>query len=575
MVGKMMNEKNRGQLMKICGDYQGLPGKTPPHVAESAGGSKGLCSEGGQAIVIITVAMIVFIALLGLALDLGVIFVRRVQLSRAVDAAALAAVTELPNLEAAETVATEFFHANGFPNVDPAVIAGAGTLTTTNCLTVTATLTQSLFFMPIFGYDEALIPALAVAEYKSPVEMFVSQTGESGVEGVVNLSVFGPNTWTNYGDAFTPLYSDDPGTPNPYRDEMDGKYTFRILIPPGFDDDHPRLFVEILDPDCYNRPNPPGDPPEVEVRLVGGGTATRALPSDSRDRKNGCLIPTGDPANEYWFWRMDENREPFGNSNSYTAAYNTTTRYTLYYEDAEGSRHDLATYTKGGAESDADTDLKWTLPAGFNPCVDADSTNCSYCCPDIAVAENGARSLFLEVEAIDGSSENGFDIWAGPQRALPKNVNERNVMLLENPELQSSGGVVVTAIGYLPLNVNTDTTFTVTLAYIPPEKAGVYIKVSNFDNDCPCGSACEAEQDAPRCVSGWGCRGLDFYLEGVPDFHEYGIISRGNKWGENIFQIPDNFFGGYLRAVYLTSQTDTSSWRAEYLEGGGFVRLIK
>jgi len=575
-----MRREKESQPMRVYGDHQGLPGKTLPQVAEPAGGSRGLRSEEGQAIIILTVAMIVFIALLGLALDLGAVFVRRVQLSRAVDAAALAAVTELPDLDAAESVATEFFHANGFPNTDPAIIAGAGTLTTTNCLTVTATFTQPLFFMPVFGYDEVPIPALAVAEYKSPVEMFVSQTGESGVEGVVNLSVFGPNTWTNYGDAFTPLWSDGCTTPNPRRDELDGKYTFRILIPPGFDDDHPRLFVEILDPDCYNAPPPTGN---IEIPLVGGGTGT-GVPQHS-DRRDACLADTDDPYNEYWFLRMDENRAPCGNTSSYmvrsldgSVLYNTITKYTLYYLDTNNARHDLATYTKGGEESDADTDLEWTLPAGFNPCVDADSINCSYCCPDIAVAENGSRSLFLEVEAIAGSSENGFDIWAGPQRALPKNVNERNVMLLENPDLQSSGGVVVTAIGYLPLNVNTNTTFTVTLAYIPPEKAGVYIEVANFDNDCNCpGNVCESALPAPRCSYPpyWGCRGLDFYLEGVPDFHEYGIISRGNQWGENVFQIPENFFGGYLRAVYLTAQQDTSSWRAEYLEGGGFVRLIK
>jgi hypothetical protein len=570
-----MWSKKEGQSMRACNDSQGRPGQTLPQVAEPAGGLKGLRSEQGQSIIIMTFAMIVFIALLGLALDLGIIFVRRVQLSRAVDAAALAAVVELPDEVAADATARRFFHTHGFPDVDPVIEPGQGVMNS-NWLTVTATLTQPLFFMPVFHFNEIPIPAMAVAEYKSPVDMFVSQTGESGVEGVVNLSVFGPDTWTSFGDAFTPYYMDSSYTPNEWRDELDGKYTFRILIPADYSD--PRLHVEILDPDCYNEPNPGDD--MVEVTLVGGGTVLRALPSEcqdeapNQDRKDGCLVPTGDPANEHWFLRMDENRSRFGEPGSYTASYNTTTSYTLYYMDANNARHDLATYTKGGASSDANTDLLWTTPAGFFPYVEATSPN--YCCPNIAVAEDGSRNLFLEVEPTAGSSENGFDLWAGPLRLIDKDVNYRNVRLLEDPDLQSSGGVVITSIGYLPLNVNVDTMFTVTLAYIPPEAAGVYINVANFDNDCPCGNDCEAEEEAPRC-SGWGCKGLDFYLEGVPNFHEYGIISRGNQWGENSFQIPEIFFGGYLKAVYYTSKYDTSSWRAEYegVVGSTFVRLIR
>ncbi|MDY7040783.1 MAG: hypothetical protein SVX38_07960, partial [Chloroflexota bacterium] len=331
---------------------------------------------------------------------------------------------------------------------------------------------------------------------------------------------------------------------------------------------------------CYNAPDPGDDMVEVEYVLTGE-KHLRSVSADCSDRRDGCLVPTLDPCqnpvtgedcNPYWFVRMDENRSRFSRPGSYTAADNTTTNYNLYYLQAgTNARRDIASYTKGGADADANTDLQWVTPASLRFQL-ADYS-------DIAVAEDGSRFFFLEVEPTAGSSENGFDLWAGPvsEYPVPKEVNARNVYLLrEGLDRHSSGGIVITSIGYLPLNVNVDTTFTVTLAYIPPDAAGVFLNVANFDNDCPCGSACAQALAAPRC-SGWGCRGLDFYLEGVPSFHEYGIISTGNQWGENRFQIPQTFFGGYLKAVYYTSQYDTSSWRAEY-EGvvdSTFVRLIK
>ena len=546
--------------MRVRNDDQGRPGWTLPQVAKPAGELQALRSEEGQSIIILTVAMIVFIALLGISLDLGIIFVRRVQLSRAVDAAALAAVVELPDVDAAEATATRFFHTNGFPNVDPSIEPGTGVMHS-NWLTVTATITQPLFFMPVFHINTATIPAFAVAEYKSPVEVYVSQTGESGVEGVVNLSVFGPDTWTSYGDAFVPLYRDGSYTPNPWWDELEGKYTFRISVPPDYPS--PYVQVEILDPDCYNAPNPGDGMVEVEY-VQTGEKHLRSLPSGA-DRRDGCLVPTqdpcqnpltGEPCNPYWFLRMDENRSRFGRPGSYTSSTNTTTRYTLYYlSEGDNVKHTIASYTKGGADSDANTDLQWVTPAGFRFRLS------DY--PNVATAEDGSRSFFLEVEPTAGSSENGFDLWAGPVSTypVPKEVNARNVYLLrEGLDRHDSGGIVITGIGYLPLNVNTSTTFTITFGYIPPEAAGVYMRVYNFDNDYP-----------------YLGQSLDFYLEGVPDFHVNGVLSRGNQWAMNRFQIPENFFGGYLRARYDTTQYDTSSWRLEYegVVGNTFVRLIK
>ena len=239
---------------------------------------------------------------------------------------------------------------------------------------------------------------------------------------------------------------------------------------------------------------------------------------------------------------MDENRVRFGRPRFYTPSSNTTTRYTLYYlSEGDNVKHTIASYTKGGADSDADTDLQWVTPEGFRFRLS------DY--PTVASAEDGSRSFFLEVEPTAGSSENGFDLWAGPVSTypVPKEVNARNVYLLrEGLDRHDSGGIVITGIGYLPLNVNADAAFTFTLNYIPLEAAGAEVRVYNFDTDYP-----------------YLGQNLDFYLEGVPDFHEVGVLSRGNEWATSRFQIPEEFSGGYLWARYDSTEYDTSTWRLE------------
>jgi hypothetical protein len=68
----------------------------------------------GQSIIIITFAFLGLIAMLGLALDLGLVYIERVRISRTTDAAALAAVVELPFEEEAMRRAVEYIELNGY-----------------------------------------------------------------------------------------------------------------------------------------------------------------------------------------------------------------------------------------------------------------------------------------------------------------------------------------------------------------------------------------------------------------------------------------------------------------------------
>jgi hypothetical protein len=568
-----------------------------------------LSEEQGQAIIVIALAMIALFLFAGLALDAATVYAGQSKLKRAIDAAALAGVVELPNEEAAEARTRQFMQGNGFDVGDQEVLPLFETarIPSTEYLqwAVTATHRVPLHFLPIIDFNYAEVTEVAVAEYRSWVDIYTTQTGGRGIVGPVNLSNWGQYSNPRWGDAFTPICwtcdsscpasaGTDPATcpdgPNPDHTELYNEfgqgYPFRIHIPPAYDSNE--VQIELLDPDGYNRDintdvtikHPDGtmdviDDEDIDCNPHGGG------PSDN-DRRDACLVETGDQENPYWFLRMDENR-CFSENNGgrpsagYTPAYNTQTEYRLYYHrqlpDQSIMREEISTY-EGGA-NDLTTDMQWVVAWTID--IDCGDGACDV--PDIAVTEDGSRSLYLEVDGVTGWSENGFDLWAGPTTTdtVPLNVNERNLYLLNNPWSHDSGGIVTFGSGYLPLNVNLDAAsepMTVTFAYVPPAAAGVGINVFHFDNDA--GSLGQA---------------IHYYLQGVDEWHYEGTLSLNGTWStshdydyqppgsrdHDSAEVPEEFYGGYLKARYNTSFLDTSSWRLEYegVVGDMFVRLIQ
>jgi len=71
-------------------------------------------NENGQSLIIIAFAFLGLLAMLGLALDLGLVYIERTRIKRAVDAAVLAGVVELPNEEQAFIRAIDYLDQNGY-----------------------------------------------------------------------------------------------------------------------------------------------------------------------------------------------------------------------------------------------------------------------------------------------------------------------------------------------------------------------------------------------------------------------------------------------------------------------------
>lgn len=556
----------------------------------SSPGSGGSQRERGQIIVIMAGAMIALLVMAGLATDAGILFVRKSQLDRAVDAAVLAGITELASdvdaataLTAANTRGQQLLAANdvfteastecpdtpdpGFwETYDYCGKSLPGLMPGAIRYHAEVRWQSEVYFMRLLGFDTFPLRAEATAEYIPIVDLYSSQAMETSILQTSTQSIFGPGSCASMGDPYTP-------TSSPYWGELEGVYTYRISIPSSYE--HDRLRVEIFDPDTYNAA------PTPTYRTYGlNGVLETATPPDTANacknnaRVEPCLVDRGVDENFWWYERTDENRTPptCSTPGSYTPDYNTRTEYRLYYykqlTDGSLQRVDLASYigesdgAGGNAAEAAATDMRWVspgAPAGermpqftvaqvyaglYDPSLygDADyvlspeepattmNAGCATCTANddfIIHLQNdlpgiymdpgsGGRDLFLDVIGKSGSSENGFELWAGPPRTAdvadyqytaPADINARQLYLTlkrqaGTPEkLHESENVAIYGRGHLPMNSNANNRVLIPLAYLGAEYSGQLMRVQIWDADAG------AEQP------------IIFFFEGVPPTH--------------------------------------------------------
>ncbi|MBK7895666.1 MAG: pilus assembly protein TadG-related protein [Candidatus Promineifilaceae bacterium] len=498
----------------------------------------------GQSIVLIALMMVVIIAFVGIAVDVGFIFVRGSQLQSAIDSAALAGVVELSGwsppgnatLEGnARTKSAQFLNANNMP------VSVTNSINITNNLrvsntplgateySITATWPVETFFLKVIGFREPInLTRSATAAIFSLADIYVSRRVEDGVLSTSNQGIFGPDSCTHMGDPFSPLNS--AWAPGPYT------YTYRIYVPPNYENEVDNVVrVELFDPDSINtsqntltvlRSN-------TAINEGLGSVATKTCGSNggSSDRVQPCLLTTDeqslvgtnnielDQINPFWFVRIDENRIPPSSTGgrcntpgSYTPSSNTETLYSLYYfaQNADGTvvRVPLVSYIGqigDGVRDNGDhlTDMRWVSPGATQPFSAVDSPGVAV--PAIAgtadsfeidltndvpgIVEDqstGARYIYLAVRSIYGASENGFEIWAGPPDyvdSVPSEVNARNLHVLNNPGSHSSQGVTIYGLGNLPLNSNFSNPVDIPLIYVTPDMIGQTIEINMFDSD--------------------------------------------------------------------------------------------
>ena len=500
--------------------------------------------EKGQSIVLIALMMIAIIAFVGIAVDVGFIFARGSQLQSAIDSASLAGVVELTSWSPGDTTSegeartksAQFLNANNMPVSVTNSINGTNNIEVSTTplgatqYAVTATWPVETFFLKVIGFREPIdLTRSATSAIFSLADIYVSRRVEDGVVSTSNQGIFGPNICVNYGDPYSPINS--PFAPGPYI------YTYRIYVPPDYRHDVVR--VELFDPDSINTNANNLTINRSNTAIINGLGAVDAktcgADGGSSNRMNPCLLETDeldlvnnapnlelDQVNPYWFVRIDENRGTgtapgngsCGNPGSYNVTYNTQTLYSLYYfaENADGTidRTELVRYfgqtgdSRDGANPGGhQTDLRWVSPGATVPfsTVDdpgtlvpvnigtADSFEIDLNTDTINIVEDqstGARYIYMDVQAMSGASENGFEIWAGPPtyvNAVPSEVNARNLYVLNNIGSHTSEGVTVFGLGNLPMNSNFNNPVDIPLLYAGPDMIGQTINVSMFDSD--------------------------------------------------------------------------------------------
>lgn len=421
-------------------------------------------NESGQSIVLIALLIIGLIAFAGIATDVGMLFARSSQFTAAVDAAALAGVVDLPEgFNAAIDRSTEFLIAN-WPDMVSAEITG--TVSTTGQgypeFVLTVTLPVPTYFLRVLGFDEVPVTRSAAAALYSQMDMPTATQAELGMLRTAGQFVNGPDSCTAQGDPISARWS-TAGMVNPLRDLQGARYTYRIQIPDVFVDDliedGEDLDIQLFDPDSLN--SRPGE--TVEIVLSGESAPLEPDPTcPSLGAGDTCMfyIKEHSPRNPAWLHRLDETWLPSSGcptQNNVNPNGNTITEYTLYYFNSDDQREDLARFTTG-AETDLQTDMAWVTPgidvtANVVGSFRIASTDFG---DPIPLDGNDYYSLYLDVEALTGTSKNGWDVWAGSSdlaESLPSDGNERNQEILSLLNLGSiePSGIEVFAQGYLPV----------------------------------------------------------------------------------------------------------------------------
>jgi hypothetical protein len=357
-------------------------------------------------------------------------------------------------------------------------------------------------------------------------EIFTKPFGRPGVVSELNLMVWGVDSWRRGGDAYSPSHIDATNL-NPYHSEMPYGYLYRIDVPASYTSDW--LYVEIFDPDTFNRTGaPPTFPP-----TPGTGTPTAsATPTITADMYASCTNPrpgectsndiranpgmklNGFPNGRTAFWRVDEHRSAWNSGceicPTYTPQNATNTQYTIWHfkprissvfrdpvtlSDQPNGAY-LARYTIRDDQT-VPTDLSWYRPPGFSVRLRQNGV-------DLFRREvSGGFAFYLYVQGIGGSSENNFDLRVGPPQdaydcATPCYINEHYFSGV--PDWADSG-VQIFAKRALPLNLNTGTQFPIHLAEVSRDFAGETVGVRHFDQDCNngCGSPMQYQMQVCGC----------------------------------------------------------------------------
>jgi hypothetical protein len=454
--------------------------------------------------------LVVFMGMCAIVIDMGYRYFRRSQAQTAADAAALAGAFWLSNPTYADSLAKWYAAKNGYD----IGVSGVSVTTVTpvngnaSRYKVVVSRPEPLFFAGIFSRTSPRIGADATAEYISNADLNITGGGTYGVNGDVTLSLFGPEGRYSNGDPFS-VTNLNNGQPNPAHQGFNG-YDFAFNVPANYSSlfasgDSETLkntvTLDIFDPDCFNA----GGEPNATANTV------------------------------------DEYRRPNGEAGTSTHA--TTTKYSLFWDPGtpNDKSDDLAVGSPIEIGANSSYDMKW------NRMFSWDKRNYT-----------GTGRYRLNVLSTDGSSENGFNLRAGPPNDLDSRGSEEATW--SSRYGSKAANPVITATGNLPMNFNVTGTVNVTLGYVPTEAKGGSLFINKFDTDV------DAKSVTYRCTS-------------LPNQTFAGTLSSDGTWKLDTIALPSTYTGGIWTANYQAGRGDTSVWSMtfqNFVPGTpGNIRLVE
>lgn len=501
----------------------------------------------GVTLIYVAAGMTLFLGAAALAVDMGHLYSRKAQAQRAADAAALAGAYALSvnagqsgAITLADAKAREYAgktengtYVNGTSDGTTVTVTSPVNGVTSQ-IQVTVSRPEVLFFGRIFGLRTARVTATSTAAYELAVDIPIA-SGDYGKNGdsAVTYSIYGPDSVRSNGDAYSPKLLSD-GTPNP--SYTGNGYSFTLNVPYNYstlNNGTTQVQVDIFDPDCHN----------AGGQLDSSATAVDEL----REDRNGVIKAT---TTTYQLW-MDID----GNPNNPDPADHVP----------------IAEKTYG---DDANTDMKWVTPPGFK-----------FDLNDLS-GRTTASKFRVVAKTTDGSSENGFNLRAGPPP--PDGLNAvsdlsnndgtywnsnysedqwHDYLGGDNPTAipgygTYQNGTSVGAQGNLPMNFNQDTEADINLGNVPAAAAGGKLSVTKFDTDVgPDGTVNTVK--------------LYYTCDSLPGQTFSGSIAGNDQFATDVIPLPANYSGGNWTAHYTAGNNDTSSWKVSYDRGTGIPSGIK
>jgi hypothetical protein len=267
--------------------------------------------ERGQVLVLVAGAAIAIIAIIGLSIDVGLMFIGNARLRRAVDSAALSAALQYREnhsatpdelLNSLTTSANEFMVLNGFTDPITQVYDCYNSppdLTATLCkdpprklVEVTATVQIPTAFMAVLGITSVPVSATAISEAASVDVVLVIDRSESMTYTANKSDPMRDPVYCN-GVPGTGDYSGDIGSCQPFDQVINAAVAFTGILIPNYD--YASVVTFDKEPHVVLPLSAGNDPSVVASTLrnltvyqgdetVGGGSANAIFPNGSPSR---------------------------------------------------------------------------------------------------------------------------------------------------------------------------------------------------------------------------------------------------------------------------------------------------